>query len=131
MAPYLGRRCQEDRGSATTELVIAMPALLLLILVSVHIGLWFHARNLADAAAQEGARGARVLGATDDDGRARASQMLDELGPAVVADRAITVTRTPTSVTVTVTGHAPAVIPGLVFDVNASVTSPIESFRPT
>lgn len=125
------RRGRGDAGAAATELVIAMPALLLLILVSVHVGLWFHARSLADAAAQEGARGARVLGATDADGEARANQMLDDLGPTVVTDRTVTVTRTATTVTVVVTGHAPAVIPGLVLDVRSSATSPIEEFQAT
>lgn len=129
--PVASRRCHDDRGSATTELVIATPALLLLILVSVHLGLWFHAGNLVEAAAEEGARGARVQGATDDDGRARATQMLDELGSSVVTDRTISVSRSATTVTVSITGHAPAVIPGLVLDVSATARSPIEVFRPS
>ena len=129
--PDRPRRRHGDDGAAATELVIAMPAMLLLILVSVHVGLWFHARSLADAAAHEGARGARLLGATDADGEARANQMLNDLGPGVVTDSTVIVTRTATTVTVVVTGHAPAVIPGLVLDVRSSATSPIEAFRPT
>lgn len=122
-------RCRGDAGSASTELVIAMPALLLLVLASVHVGLWFHARHLAAAASQEGARAARHLGADDTAGYDRANQFLDQLGPNVVLDRNVVITRTATSVTVTVTGHAPAVIPGLALAIDATTTSPLETFR--
>ena len=37
------------------EIAILAPALLLLVFSIVQGGLWFHARNLAQAAAQEGA----------------------------------------------------------------------------
>lgn len=122
-------RCRGDSGSASTELVIAMPALLLLVLASVHVGLWFHARHLAAAASQEGARAARHLGADDTAGYDRATQFLDQLGPNVLLDRNVVITRTATSVTVTVTGHAPAVIPGLTLAIDATTTSPLETFR--
>ncbi len=105
-----------------------MPAMLLLVLVSVQVGLWFHARSIVTAAAQQGARSARVTGGTDTDGRNGADQMLNDLGTRVVTDPTVTVTRTATSVTVTVTGHSPAVVPGLTLDVNATVTSPLEQF---
>ena len=124
-------RCRGDRGSASTELVIAMPALLLLVLASVHVGLWFHARHIAAAASDEGARSARVFGSTDAAGEAKANQFIDQLGPNVMLGRQITVTRTATTVTVTVTGHSPAVIPGLTMAITASTTSPIENFRAT
>jgi Flp pilus assembly protein TadG len=107
-----------------------MPALLLFVLASVHVGLWFHARHIVAAASEEGARTARHQGSTDTAGADTANEFLDQLGPNVVLDRQVTVTRTATAVTVTVTGHAPAVIPGLYLDVDASTTSPIEQFRP-
>lgn len=124
------RRCRGDRGSASTELVIAMPALLLLVLASVHVGLWFHARHIASAASEEGARAASFAGATNTAGTSEANQFIDQLGPNVMLDRQVTVNRTPTAVTVTVTGHSPAVIPGLTMAVTASATAPLETFRP-
>ena len=93
------RRCRGDRGSASTELVIVMPLLLLLVLASVHVGLWFHARHLVNAAAQEGARAARATGANDDDGYHRADQMLRDLGSGSVTDPIVTVTRNADTVT--------------------------------
>lgn len=126
----LARRRAGDAGSASTELVIVMPLLLLLVLVSVHVGLWFHARHLVNAAAQEGARAARASGATDADGHDRAEQLLGDLGSGSVTDSTITVIRSGETVTVSVTGQAPPVIPGLAMTVSATSTSPIEEFRP-
>jgi len=126
----LSTRLCNDRGSASTELVIVMPLLLLLVLASVHVGLWFHARHVVDAAAQEGARAARAADATDTDGERRARQMLDTLGSTAVTDRTVTVSRDARFVTVTITGNAPPIVPGLVLPVSATSTSPIEAFRP-
>lgn len=106
-----------------------MPLLLLLVLVSVHVGLWFHARHIVDAASQEGARAARAAGATDNDGYGRAQQMLADLGSGSVINPTITVARSAGTVTVTVTGQAPPVIAGLAVNVSASSTSPIEEFK--
>lgn len=122
-------RCRGDSGSATTELVVITPLLLLLVLASVHVGLWFHANHLVNASAQEGARAARAAGSTDQDGFDRANQLLDELGSGAVSDRTVTVARTATEVTVTVTGMSPAVVPGVSMSVTATSTSPIEEFR--
>jgi Flp pilus assembly protein TadG len=124
------RARQRESGAATTELVIVMPLLLLLVLASVHVGLWFHANHLVDAAAHEGARAARAMGGTDDDGYQRANQMLRDLGSGSVTDPTVTVTRNAGSVTVSVTGQSPPVIPGLTMAVSASTTSPIETFTP-
>lgn len=107
-----------------------MPTLLLFVMASVHVGLWFHARHVASAASQEGARAARASGADDQAGNLKANEFIDQLGPNVMLDRHITVTRNATTVTVDISGRSPAVIPGLTMAVNASTTSPIEGFRP-
>ena len=120
------RRLHGDDGTATTELVIATPLLLLLLLVSVQVGLWFHARQIVDAAAQEGARAARAVGAADGDGYRHATDTLHQLGPGSVTDPTVTVTRTAGHVTVTVTGTSPPVIPGVALPVSATTRSPIE-----
>src|SRR4051794_7013027 len=46
-------------------MVIVLPALLLLIFLGIQFALWFHASHVALAAAQEGARAARVANAHD------------------------------------------------------------------
>ena len=124
------RRSHGDHGASTAELAVVTPLLLVLVLASVHVGLWFHAHQIVTAAAQEAARAARAELATDADGYQKAEQMLTDLGPRSVTDPAVTVTRAGSTVTVTVTGQAPAVIPGLVLDVSATAASPIEEFTP-
>ena len=54
---------RNERGDATVEAVLAVPVLLLLILMVVQFGLWYHASHTAKAAAQEGVRAVRTEGA--------------------------------------------------------------------
>ena len=123
-----GGRCSGDRGAAATEVAIAMPLLLMLVLASVHLALWFHARQIVTAAAQEAARSARAYDAVDSDGYTRAEQILTDLGTRSVTGPTVVISRGGGTVTVTVTGHSPVVIPGLVLDVSATSRSPIEEF---
>src|SRR3569833_4288637 len=53
------RRRRSDRGANTLELALLTPILLLVILFVVQFALVFHARHVALAAAQAGARVAR------------------------------------------------------------------------
>lgn len=55
------RLLRADRGSSAVELAILAPALLILTMVIIQFALWFQARQAALAAAQEGAREARVF----------------------------------------------------------------------
>jgi Flp pilus assembly protein TadG len=54
-------RLRGDRGASAVELAILAPALLILTMIVIQFALWFQARQAALAAAQEGARDARVL----------------------------------------------------------------------
>jgi Flp pilus assembly protein TadG len=76
-----GRRLRGDAGVATTELVIATPAFLFLIMMIIQTGLYFHAVSVASAAAQDGASTAAVGGtqASVTAGEDRAEQLLDDL----------------------------------------------------
>jgi Flp pilus assembly protein TadG len=119
-----------ERGAVTAELVIATPALLFLLMLVVHVGLWFHAAHVASAAAQEGARAARNLDGTDLDGEDAANRLLDQLGARLVLERDVDVTRGPDEVRAVVTGYGPTVVPGLRLAIRAESVGPIEVFRP-
>lgn len=56
----LSQRCRRDSGVATLELVVLFPALLLLIFGVIQGALFFHGRNVAMAAAEQGVRAARL-----------------------------------------------------------------------
>jgi Flp pilus assembly protein TadG len=59
------RLLRADRGSSAVELAILAPALLVLTMIVIQFALWFQARQAALAAAQEGARDARVLAVSE------------------------------------------------------------------
>lgn len=111
-----------ERGSATLETVILWPAVFLLIFGMVHGAVWFHARNVALAAAQEGARAASVADGAG--GAARAAMFLSDRA-AVVRVNDIRESSDGDTVTVTVTGSSTTLIPGWRVDVRQSATAPI------
>ncbi|MFP5327440.1 MAG: TadE family protein [Acidimicrobiia bacterium] len=119
---------RNEGGEAVTETVIIVPTLLLLIMVVIQFGLWYHAQHVVQAAAQEGARAARAEGATADDGLERAMTFVAQVGGQSVHEPEVTSQRSSDGVTVRVTGEAPAVVPGLRLGVSAAAVSPVEEF---
>jgi Flp pilus assembly protein TadG len=123
------RRVRSDRGSSTTELVIVMPVLLLLIMLIVQFGLWYHAAHVAEAAAQEGVRTARVDTGSAPAGQARAQQFVENAAPTLLVDVAVNATRTADTARVEVTGTVRSIVPGMNLPVRAAAESPVELFR--
>lgn len=113
----------------TVEWVILMPALLLALFLIVQVGLWVNAREVALHAADEGAAAASVEGGDDDLGAAAAYQYLEQVG--ALTQTTVAVDRTATTVTVTVTGQAPSILPGVTLpEVAQSSASAIEGWVP-
>jgi len=127
-----GRACdrygRDERGSASAELVVATPLLLLLILGVVQFALWQHATHVAEAAAQQGLAAGRVEGGTEAVGKTEASAVLRQLG--VLSDSHVAAKRTADATTVMVTGEAPSVLPFVHLPVRAVASGPSERFRP-
>jgi Flp pilus assembly protein TadG len=71
------QRHDED-GSVSLELAVIFPAVLLLIIAAVQAGLLFHARHLAQAAAQEGLRATRQYDGTTTTGQQAAAGLLTQ-----------------------------------------------------
>lgn len=119
-----------DRGSASTELVLATPLLMLMLLIIIQFAMWSHATHVAQAAASHGLSAARVHGGTSDAGAAVARRMLDDMasgpltGPHVHSDRGTE------AATVRVTGTASSVIPFLRLPVHAEASGPVERIAP-
>mgnify|MGYP000483430460 CR=1 FL=1 len=110
-----GGRCAE-RGAATLELVVLFPVLLLIIFGVIQGALYYHGRNVALAAAEQGVRAGRTVGAVDPAAVAaqQARQFLADTGeldnltglvivPTVSGDR----------VRVTVTARTVSLLPGV------------------
>jgi Flp pilus assembly protein TadG len=126
------RRLAGDRGAGSAELVVATPLLMLLILLVIQFGIWAHANHVAQATAEEALAAARVQGSIAAAGQDRASQVLGQIGGAILISPHVTVIRTATTVTVRITADAERVVPlpGLTLPVTVTVTGPIERFVP-
>ena len=123
-------RSSGERGAATAELVIATPLLLLLVLLVVQFALWQHAIHIADAAAQEGARAARLEGGTAADGAARARVFLAQLSPTILVHPDVVARRNADTARVEITGQALMVVPCLRLPVRSVSQGAVEVFRP-
>ena len=124
-----GRRASAQRGSAAVELVLLTPLLMILVLVVVQFALWQHARQVLLAAAQEGARAARAQGGTSEDGRGRALDYIEQIGPDLVSSADVDVERRLDVVSVRIRGQAVNIVPGLPLRVSATSAGPVERFR--
>ena len=109
-----GGPTERDGGSASLEIAILAPALLLLTFVVVQAGLWFYARNLALAAAQEGVTAGRAYNAPATAGPVRARAFLaEQAGDSLTGTTVSSAGTTGAVVRITVTGHSLSVLPGL------------------
>lgn len=120
---------RSESGEASTEAVLVVPVLLLLVMLVFQFGLWYHAEHVAQAAAQEGVRSARLEGGSAEDGRRRAERFLTRAGRKIVSAPVVSASRDSVSAEVRVEGHAVVLVPGLRLPVRAAATSPVERFR--
>ena len=125
------RRCATgDRGSVSLELAIVFPALLLIVTALIQYALWFHARSLALAAAQQGVSVARAYHSTPAAGRGTALAFVADHGADTLLNPDAT-TSTPATgqVQVIVTGWSVSVLPGVAgIAVSQSAAGPLERF---
>ncbi|MDF1596209.1 MAG: TadE/TadG family type IV pilus assembly protein [Acidimicrobiia bacterium] len=126
MAAMDSARFAHEKGLTSTELAVLMPVLIALVLIPFQVTLWWHADQIADAAAREAVDAAQVATATEEDGTRAAEWFLDAAGN--ITDPEVTVTRTADTVSVEVTGRAPRLVPGFDWQVTARAAGPIERF---
>ena len=114
------------------EIAILAPALLLLVFSIVQGGLWFHARNLAQAAAQEGAAAGAAYNSTTGAAVARARSFLTDHAGDSLTGTSVTAAGTTTAfVRIEVTGRALSVLPGVPgLTVTQDALVPVERFTP-
>lgn len=119
-----------DDGSVTVELSILFPALLLLVTALVQYGLWFHARSVALAAAQQGVVAAAAYQAPPGAGIDDATAFVIAHGSQTLLDATATQgVPAPGRVSVEVSGRSVSLIPGMPGPaVVQSATSPVERF---
>ena len=116
-----------ERGSSSIQMVMLMPALFSIMFLGMQGALYYHARTVAIAAAQEGARAAGSQNGTVAEGVSAASSFVSDAGGRDVLPGAhMTGGRSATTATVTVTGTSLSVIPGWSPAVSQSASVPVE-----
>jgi Flp pilus assembly protein TadG len=116
-----------ERGSSSIQMVILMPMLFSIMFLGMQGALYYHARTVAIAAAQEGARAAGSQNGTVTGGISAASSFVNDAGGNDVLPGAhMTGGRSATTATVTVKGTSLSVIPGWSPAVSQSASVPVE-----
>ncbi|WP_189243319.1 TadE/TadG family type IV pilus assembly protein [Planobispora rosea] len=123
-----------ERGATVVELAMIMPVVLVVVLLIVQFALWFHGRQVADAAAREGARLARIDSESwQGDAEARADEVIRAVGPKLLEGATVTAWEEGDRRGVEVTATAVQVVPLLpatTFTITARFGGPVECFRP-
>lgn len=126
----IARCCRDERGSATLEITVLFPVVLVATFALVQGALYYHARDVALAAAGDGLTAARARTGSGEEGRRVALAFLDRAGGSdVLAGAQVTAARGGTLATVTVTGHAISLVPGLPgWSISQTASGPVERF---
>ncbi|MFD3539770.1 TadE family protein [Streptomyces sp. NPDC058662] len=116
------------------EFVFLTPILFFMIFATVQFALYSFADQVAQAAAQAGAREARASADADPGGwrgkaRSSADSYIDQLGPQLVLRPNIVVDQpAANTVRVVITANVPSIVPGLDLTVHAQSSGPVERF---
>jgi hypothetical protein len=125
----LARRLEEERGQALIEGLLALGLVLLVAAFAAEAISYAHARNVAQAAAQDGARAA--AGGGPQAGIDRANAILAAAGGAGAAMHA-NASVTGNEVTITINGQVPHLfnVPLVLPAVAVSASLPLEQYAP-
>ena len=115
-----------ERGSASIQMMLLMPALFSVMFLGLQGALVYHARTVAIAGAQEGARAAGAENGTSSAGAAAARSFVAAVGGDALTGASVRATRTGADATVTVTGRALSVIPLWSPTITQSASVPVE-----
>lgn len=121
-------RCRGEEGLTSTQIAVMMPALLFWVMLTVQYGLWFHAKQVAGAAAAEAVDVAQVPGALATRAEAAARSFLAQAGNLRNAE--IEIIQDAEHVSVRVRGQAPQLVPGMSWSVVSVAQAPMERFIP-
>ena len=122
-----GRLRGGDAGYSVVEVAITFPVLMLLVMFIVQFALLWHARHVAEAAAQDGLRSARGYSSTAELAQQDAQSYLAQVAPRLLLQPTVDVRRTPTTVTVRVHAGVLSIVP-LGLGVDETAVGPVERF---
>jgi hypothetical protein len=127
-ARNLWARVAREDGYASE--IIILPGIFLLLFAALQGALWYLGSNVAQTAAVAAYTNARAYQSTTGIGQTAGDQIISGM-PGFLQNPDIQISRTPTTVTVTITGTAESLIPGVQLPaVTRTVTGPVERWVP-
>jgi Flp pilus assembly protein TadG len=121
---------QRDSGETSAQVVLVVPVIILILMLAIQAGLYFHTSNVAGAAAAQGATAASSVNMTSSiavqQGQSSASSFVMAAGAQLFATPLVVVSAGMVSVTVQV--KVPRIIPFFSSSVGRSVIEPLERF---
>ena len=121
---------QRDSGETSAQVVLVVPVIILILMLAIQAGLYFHTSNVAGAAAAQGATAASSVNMTSSiaiqQGQTSASSFVMAAGAQLFATPLVVVSAGMVSVTVQV--KVPRIIPFFSSSVGRSVIEPLERF---
>lgn len=119
-------RWRADDGVGSVELATLALVVLMLAFATIQVGLYYHARKVAQSAARQGVDAGRQFGAGPGDGAAQAQQFLARYGNSVRGARISTSGSSAQQIRITVTGDVATLVPGLELHVTQHADGPVE-----
>lgn len=117
-----------ERGSASTQVVLVTPAVILLTMLVFQFALYQHASHVVTAAAQHGATAAQLERGSEAAGREAALGFLGRADRGLLRDTSVDVRRDPAGAHVTVRAGVVSLVPGFSFAVLGAADGPTERF---
>lgn len=120
------RRRHDDHGLGSVEFAVLAVVVLALAFTALQIGLYYHARKVAQSAARQGVEAGRKFGAGEGDGVAQAQDFLQRFGGSVRGASVSSAGSSARKIRITVRGSVPTLVPGLTLDVVQHADGPVE-----
>lgn len=118
-----------ENGSASLQVVLAAPALVMMVMLVFQFALYEHASNVVTAAAQHGATAAQSEQSTAAAGEAEARRFLGRADRGLLRDPRVEVGRSAEGSRVVVRATVVSLVPGFTFEVRGVADGPTERFR--
>ncbi|MFJ2094742.1 TadE/TadG family type IV pilus assembly protein [Streptomyces sp. NPDC087901] len=119
-------RRRGDRGFASVEFAVLALVVLGLVFTTIQVGLYFHARKVAQSAARHGVEAGRAFGSGEGDGVAEAQAFLARFGGSVRGASVSSAGSSAEEVRITVSGSVATLVPGLELHVSQYADAPVE-----
>ena len=119
-------RLRRDDGVGSLELATLALVVLMLAFTTIQVGLYYHARKVAQSAARQGVDAGRAFGASESDGLTQAQNYLARYGESVKGAQVSSAGSTAQQIRITVTGEVATLVPGLTLHVTQHADGPIE-----